>query len=65
MLAIREVINIVVHMGLFHAIIESDSKVAIDSITGKIQAPKEIVNMVQDIKSLARNVMSVCFVHCY
>lgn len=38
---------------------ESDSKIAIDSITGKIQAPKAIVNIVKDINSFTGYFMNV------
>lgn len=35
-----------------------------DSITGKIQASKEIVNIIKDVNSLAGNLMNVRYDHC-
>lgn len=60
-MTIREAINTEIHMGLSHVIIKSNSKMAIDFIIGR---PKEIVNVVQDMKSLAGNLMNDRYFRC-
>lgn len=52
MLGIQELINTMVHMGLSHVIVESNS-VRNSLYDRKNAGSKEIVYMVQDIKSLA------------
>lgn len=52
-------------MDLSHIIDENDSKIAIDSITSKIQASKEIVNIIEAINSLVENLMDVRYEHCH
>lgn len=44
--------------------VESDSQFAIFSITGKVDARRQISNLVVDIKILYRNIKSARFIFC-
>lgn len=54
-LSLWEAIETVREMKLANVITESDPKVVILSITGKIVAPKQISNLVDAIRSISRN----------
>lgn len=50
-------------MKMDNIIMESDSQVTIGSIMDKIVAPKQICDLVDDIKSVARNIKNLSFTY--
>lgn len=55
-LAIQKVITVSLQLGINNIIVESDSQIAMKSIIAKAQAPRQIRNLISDIKKLASNV---------
>lgn len=63
-LTIREAIRTIIRMNIKTIIVESDSQVAINSITDKKVALKKICNLVHDKKFIDRNFKNIWFTYC-
>lgn len=62
MMAITKSIRMAIQIGSPQVILESDSQIAINAITGRIKTPKLIGNLVRDIKYLATCLSNFQFV---
>lgn len=60
-LMIREAIKEIGRMHLENIVVESDSEVTILSITGKIDVPKLISNLVENIINMSKRITSIKF----
>lgn len=58
-LAMREAILMVIHKGIQRIIIQSDSQLVANSINIKMEVPKDITNLVEDVKCLLTRLVTI------
>lgn len=63
-LAIKEAIKTTILLRISKVIVESDSQISISSILGRTQAPKQIRNLIEDIKYLGNDLREIDCLYC-